>query len=53
MLSLVKEAISCVDPNARNGDLLDIRPYVKIKIIPGNIICAYIECFEFNRDCCI
>lgn len=27
--------MSTVDPNVKERDLLDIRPYVKIKLIPG------------------
>ena len=40
IVSLVKEVVSFVDPDVRAGrDNMDIRPYVKIKVIPG-------MCFE-------
>jgi TCP-1/cpn60 chaperonin family len=32
---LVREVVSSVDPNVRQGDSMDIRNYVKLKIIPG------------------
>ena len=32
----MREVVSSVDPNVRKGDCLDIKPYVKLKIIPGN-----------------
>ena len=35
IVNLVREVVSSVDPNVRNGDNLDIRHYVKLKIIPG------------------
>lgn len=36
VVNLVKEVVSCVDPDVRSGrDTMDIRPYVKIKVIPG------------------
>ncbi len=38
VVNLVKEVVSSVDPDVRAGDSLDIRPYVKIKIIPGKYI---------------
>lgn len=33
IVSLVREVVSSVDPDVRGGDSLDIRPYVKIKIM--------------------
>lgn len=35
IVSLVREVVAAVDPNVREGDNLDIRSYVKVKIIPG------------------
>ena len=35
IITLVREVVSSVDPNVRKGDSLDVRPYVKLKIIPG------------------
>lgn len=33
--SLVREVVVNVDPDVRAGDSMDIRPYIKLKIIPG------------------
>ena len=41
IVNLVREVVSSVDPNVRNGDNLDIRHYVKLKIIPGNIFARF------------
>ncbi len=38
--------VSTVDPDVRNGDSLDIRPYVKIKVIPGNTLLRLIHQFS-------
>eukprot|EP00602_Paraphysomonas_sp_CaronLab_P009360 CAMPEP_0185038048 /NCGR_PEP_ID=MMETSP1103-20130426/33223_1 /TAXON_ID=36769 /ORGANISM="Paraphysomonas bandaiensis, Strain Caron Lab Isolate" /LENGTH=1645 /DNA_ID=CAMNT_0027576313 /DNA_START=45 /DNA_END=4979 /DNA_ORIENTATION=+ len=35
IVQLVREVVAYVDPDVRAGDSLDIRPYVKLKIIPG------------------
>ena len=35
IVALVREVVSSVDPNVRKGDSLDIKPYVKLKTIPG------------------
>lgn len=35
ILSLVREVVGFVDPNVRQGDSMDIRDYVKLKVIPG------------------
>jgi hypothetical protein len=35
IVGLVRDVVSSVDPNVRCGDAMDIRPYVKLKIIPG------------------
>lgn len=35
IVQLVREVVAFVDPDVRSGDSLDIRPYVKLKIIPG------------------
>eukprot|EP01035_Chromulina_nebulosa_P017670 gene17670-23259_t len=35
IIYLVREVVSAVDPNVREGDSMDIRNYVKLKIIPG------------------
>ena len=36
IVTLVREVVSSVDPNVRKGDSMDIKPYVKLKIIPGS-----------------
>ncbi len=41
ILNLIKMVVSTVDPDVRNGDSLDIRPYVKIKVIPGNTLLEF------------
>ena len=35
VVSLVREVVAKVDPDVRRNDSLDIRPYVKIEVIPG------------------
>ena len=35
IISLVREVVSAVDPNVKEGDSIDIRNYVKLKVIPG------------------
>ena len=45
IVGLVREVVSSVDPNVRKGDSLDIRPYVKLKIIPGGSMdeCVFVD----------
>lgn len=45
IVSLINSVVANVDPNVKDGDRLDIRPYVKVKSIPGGLIseCAYVE----------
>jgi len=35
LMTLATRCCATVEPNVKKGDLLDIRPYVKIKVIPG------------------
>ncbi len=35
IVNLVREVVSSVDPDVKSGDSMDIRPYIKLKIIPG------------------
>ena len=35
IVQLVREVVAYVDPDVRGGDNMDIRPYVKLKTIPG------------------
>lgn len=45
VVSLVKEVVSSVDPDVRTGrDSMDIRPYVKIKVIPGKAFHSRLLC---------
>ena len=54
IVNLIKQVVSTVDPNIRLGDSLDIRPYVKIKIIPGGKIedNKYIDGLVFRKNVC-
>eukprot|EP00605_Chrysophyceae_sp_TOSAG23-4_P001064 GSChrysophyteH1.ASY1.ANO1.1169.1 assembled CDS len=49
---LVDAAVTNVDPDVRNGDSMDIRPYVKLKIIPGGKVeeCAYVDGVVFRKN---
>ena len=51
IVGLVREVVSSVDPNVRKGDGLDIRPYVKLKIIPGGGMdeCVYVDGVVFRK----
>ncbi|CAN0318275.1 unnamed protein product, partial [Ectocarpus sp. 12 AP-2014] len=50
--SLVQQAVSTVDPNVKEGDFLDIRPYVKMKLIPGGHRdeCRYVDGIVFRKN---
>lgn len=51
LLTLATRCCKTVDPNVKNGDLLDIRPYCKIKVIPGGSFrdCAYLSGVLFRK----
>ncbi|KAL7566411.1 hypothetical protein ACA910_000894 [Epithemia clementina (nom. ined.)] len=51
LLTLATRCCATVEPNVRNGDLLDIRPYCKIKVIPGGSYrdCAYLSGVVFRK----
>ena len=51
IVGLVREVVSSVDPNVRKGDSLDIRPYVKLKIIPGGTMeeSVYVDGVVFRK----
>ena len=51
LLSLATRCCATVSPNVKKGDLLDVRPYVKVKVIPGGSIkdCAYISGVMFRK----
>lgn len=46
------QAVSSVDPNVKGGDFLDIRPYVKMKLIPGGRRdeCRYVDGIVFRKN---
>jgi len=52
VLRLAQEACNVVSPNIRAGDSMDIRPYVKVKVIPGgsHLECCYIDGMVFRKD---
>ncbi len=52
VVNLVKVVVSSVDPDVRSGDNLDIRPYVKIKVIPGGTMseCVYVDGVVFRKN---
>ncbi|KAL3915868.1 MAG: hypothetical protein SGILL_005444, partial [Bacillariaceae sp.] len=51
LMELATRCCSTVSPNIKRGDLLDIRPYVKIKAIPGGSYkdCAYVSGIVFRK----
>jgi hypothetical protein len=53
VFNLVREVVSSVDPDVRAGrDNMDIRPYVKIKVIPGGSIdeSVYVDGVVFRKN---
>mgnify|MGYP001207303608 CR=1 FL=1 len=54
IVNLVKEVVSTVDPTVRHGDSMDIRNYVKIKIIPGGSMegSVYVDGVVFRKNVC-
>jgi hypothetical protein len=52
ILTLVRGVVESVDPDVRAGDELDIRPYVKIKVIPGGETseCCYVDGVVFRKN---
>ena len=52
VVNLIKTVVSSVDPDVRSGDSLDIRPYVKIKVIPGGTVseCVYLDGVVFRKN---
>jgi len=51
LLSLATRCCSTVAPNVKKGDLLDIRPYCKVKVVPGGSFtdCAYLSGVMFRK----
>jgi len=52
IVRLVKRVTETVNPDVRGGDHLDIRPYVKLKIIPGGMMreSAYVDGVVFRKN---
>lgn len=52
IVRLVKEVVNYVDPDVRSGDGLDIRPYVKLKVIAGGSLTdnAFINGVVFRKN---
>jgi 1-phosphatidylinositol-3-phosphate 5-kinase len=52
LLTLATRCCATVQPNVRGGDLLDIRPYSKVKVIPGGCRTesAYISGIVFPKN---
>ena len=52
ILHLVREVVSSIDPNVRRGDGMDVRQFVKLKIIPGGSVNenAYIDGIVFRKN---
>ena len=51
LMSLATRCCATVDTNVKKGDMLDIRPYVKIKVIPGGSCdeCTYMSGVLFRK----
>ena len=51
LMTLATKSVALVEPNVKRGDSLDIRPYVKIKVIPGGSYddCAYLSGILFRK----
>lgn len=45
IVSLVSQAVATVQPRLNEGDRMDIREYVKVKVVPGGDVseCEYVE----------
>jgi len=52
ILHLAQEACKTVNPDVRRADSMDIRPYIKIKLIPGGTLsgCRYVDGIVFRKD---
>ena len=52
VVSLTNEVVASVDPDVRNGDSMDIRTYVKLKVIPGGNMdeCMYVDGIVFRKN---
>lgn len=52
LMTLATRCCATVEPDVRAGDLLDIRPYCKVKVIPGGTVgdSAYMSGVVFHRN---
>lgn len=52
LLSLATRCCATVNPNVKKGDLLDVRPYVKVKVISGSTYrdCQYLSGILFRNN---
>jgi TCP-1/cpn60 chaperonin family/FYVE zinc finger len=52
LLTFATRCCGTVNPNVKKGDFLDIRPYVKVKAIPGGTYrdCAYLSGVMFRKN---
>lgn len=52
LMTLSTRCCATVEPDVKNGDLLDIRPYCKVKVIPGGSVedYAYISGVAFHKN---
>ncbi len=52
LMTLATRCCATVEPDVKNGDLLDIRPYCKVKCIPGGSVTdsAYMSGIVFHKN---
>ena len=52
LMTLATRCCATVEPDVKNGDLLDIRPYCKVKVIPGGSVedSAYMSGIMFHKN---
>ena len=52
LMTLATRCCATVEPDVKNGDLLDIRPYCKVKVIPGGSVkdFAYVSGIVFHKN---
>ncbi|KAL7555127.1 hypothetical protein ACHAWF_018762, partial [Thalassiosira exigua] len=52
LMTLATRCCATVEPDVKNGDLLDIRPYCKVKVIPGGSVedSAYMSGVVFHKN---
>ena len=52
LMTLATRCCATVEPDVKNGDLLDIRPYCKLKVIPGGFVedSVYMSGIVFHKN---